>query len=77
MSDATGEDAYKGKYTFNTALVNTNTSVACRYNADQNKYVTRFCSWSSIKGAYWEDANFCACDPKSNATKELIFLSEV
>ena len=77
MSDATGEDVFERKYIFKTALVNTDASVSCRYNADQNKYVTRFCSWSSIKGAYWEDANFSACDPKSNATKELIFLSEV
>ena len=77
MSDTTGEDAFKGKYRFNITLVNTTTFVLCRYNADQNKYASRFCRWNSFKEVYWEDANFNNCEPKSNATKQLIFLSQV
>ena len=77
MSDVSGDDTYKGRYLFNTTLVNIENFVSCKYNIDKKRKAKRLCNWSSIKGGFWEDADFSDCDPKSPATKMLLDLREV
>ena len=71
--DNTGEESYKGAYSYNNSLASSNaTTQNCRYNQGVNY---RRCIPDLQNGPHWSNADLRECQPKEETTRKLISLS--
>ena len=74
-ADVQGEESFKGVYTYNQTLVNTNVQQPCVYSA--NQLSERECLPDLEIGPQWGTIDLEKCPAKSEVTNRLIELQKV